>query len=48
MGRRVLRRRTWGYPVCLCPIKGTLGLYELSHARTDPSLPGYQPLLWGF
>ena len=29
MGRRVLRRHTWGYSVCLCPIKGTPGLNEL-------------------
>ena len=29
MGRRVLRRHILGYPVCLCPIKGTPGLNEL-------------------
>ena len=29
MGRRVLRRHIWGYSVCLFPIKGTPGLYEL-------------------
>ena len=35
MGRRVLGRHIWGYSVCLCPIKGTPGLYELkSIART--------------
>ena len=31
MGRRVLRRHIWGYTVCLCPIKGTSGLNELSN-----------------
>ena len=30
MGRRVLRRHIWGYSVCLCPIKGTPGLNELT------------------
>ena len=30
MGRHVLRRHIWGYSVCLCPIKGTPGLNELS------------------
>ena len=30
MGRRVLRRHIWGYSVCLCPIKGTPGLKELT------------------
>ena len=30
MGRRVLRRHIWGYSVCLCPIKGALGLNELN------------------
>ena len=29
MGRRVLRRHICGYAVCLCPIKGTPGLYKL-------------------
>ena len=30
MGRRVLRLHIWGYTVCLCPIKGTPGLNELT------------------
>ena len=30
MGRRVLRRHTWGYSVCLCSIKGTPGVNELN------------------
>ena len=30
MGRRVLWRHTWGYSICLCPIKRTPGLYGLS------------------
>ena len=30
MRRRVLRRHIWGYSVCLCPIKETPGLNELS------------------
>ena len=29
MGRRVMRRHIWSYSVCLYPIKGTTGLYEL-------------------
>ena len=29
MGRHILRHHIWGYSVCLCPIKGTLGLNEL-------------------
>ena len=33
MGRRVLRRHIWGYSVCLCPIKRTPVLNELS---TEP------------
>ena len=28
IGRGILRRHIWGYSVCLCPIKGTLGLNE--------------------
>ena len=35
MGRRVLRRHIWGYSVCLCPIKGTPGLNELSLGREE-------------
>ena len=31
MGRRDLRRHFWGNDVCLCPIKGTPGLNELSN-----------------
>ena len=31
MGRRVLLRHIWGYSVCLCSIKGTPGLNELSN-----------------
>ena len=38
MGRRVLRRHIWGYSVCLCPIKGTPGLNELT------SLPPFRIL----
>ena len=34
MGRRVLRRHTWGYSVCLCPIKGTPGLNELNKLKS--------------
>ena len=34
MGRRVLRRHIWGYSVCLCSIKGTPGLNELSASGT--------------
>ena len=30
MGRRDLRRHIWVYSVCICPIKGTPGLNELS------------------
>ena len=33
MGRRVLRRHTWGYSVCLCPIKRTPGLYGLTDVK---------------
>ena len=35
MGRRVLWRHIWGNAVCICPIKGTPGLNELSLSFTD-------------
>ena len=38
MGRRVLRRHIWGYTVCLCPTKGTRGLYELTFQLSSISL----------
>ena len=42
MGRRILRRHIWDYAVCLCPIKGTPGLYELTHL--DFLLYGQRPV----
>ena len=34
----VLRRHIWGYAVCLCPIKRTPGLNELSTHIKLPSV----------
>ena len=44
MGRCVLRRRIWGYSVCLCPIKRTPSLYGLkavNNTEADEGLPAY-------
>ena len=41
MGRRVLRRHIWGYSVCLCPIKGTSGLYGLKAVSSSLLSPHY-------
>ena len=34
----VLRRHKWGYSVCLCPIKGTLGLNVFITIQTNKSI----------